>query len=152
MDFTLSPDLEKLRRKTRDFIAGEVLPLETLPEVYDESENITLDRLDALRAKAKALGLWAPQMPKERGGLGLGVVGWAALYEEANRSIFGPAALNCAAPDDGNMTVLNKVLRSEAQKDKWLQPIIDGSLRSSFAMTEPAPGSGSDPGGMMLTK
>ncbi len=151
MDFTLSPELEKLRLKTRDFIASEVLPLETRPEIYDEFENISLDRLDELRAKAKAAGLWAPQMPKERGGLGLSVVGWAVIYEEANRSIFGPAALNCAAPDDGNMTVLNKVL-SEAEKDKWLQPIIDGKLRSSFVMTEPAPGSGSDPGGMMLTK
>src|SRR5689334_7573816 len=151
MDFTLSPELDKLRLKTRDFIAAEVLPLETRPEVYDEFENIRLDRLDEIRAKAKAAGLWAPQMPKERGGLGLSIVGWAIIYEEANRSIFGPAALNCAAPDDGNMTVLNKVL-PETQKDKWLQPIIDGKLRSSFAMTEPAPGSGSDPGGMMLTR
>jgi acyl-CoA dehydrogenase len=151
MDFTLSPDIEKLRRKIRDFIASEVIPLETRSEVYDEFENIRLDPLDELRAKAKAARLWAPQMPRERGGLGLPVVGWAAIYEEANRSIFGPAALNCAAPDDGNMTVLNKVL-SEAKKDKWLQPLIDGKLRSSFAMTEPAPGSGSDPAGMMLTK
>ncbi len=151
MDFTLSPEIEALRRKARDFIAGEVLPLESRSEVYDEFENIKLDRLDELRAKAKAVGLWAPQMPKERGGLGLSVTGWAAIYEEANRSIFGPAALNCAAPDDGNMTVLNKVL-SETQKDKWLQPIIDGKLRSSFVMTEPAPGSGSDPAGMMLTR
>ena len=150
MDFSLSPELEKLRLKTRDFIAGEVLPLESRPEVYDEFENIRLDRLDEIRTKAKAAGLWAPQMPRERGGLGLSVVGRAVLYEEANRSLFGPAALNCAAPDDGNMTVLNKVL-TEAQKDKWLQPVIDGSLRSSFVMTEPAPGSGSDPGGMMLT-
>jgi acyl-CoA dehydrogenase len=151
MDFTLPPEIETLRRKTRDFIAGEVLPLEARPEVYGEFENIRLDRLDELRAKARAAGLWAPQMPKDRGGLGLGVVGWAALYEEANRSIFGPAALNCAAPDDGNMSVLNKVL-SESQKDKWLQPIIEGRVRSSFAMTEPHPGSGSDPAGMMLTK
>jgi acyl-CoA dehydrogenase len=151
MDFTLSPEIELLRCQTRDFVEAEVLPFEGRSEVYDEFENIRFDRLDEIRAKAKAAGLWAPQMPKERGGLGLGVVGWAALYEEANRSIFGPAALNCAAPDDGNMTVLNKVL-TEAQKDKWLQPIIDGKLRSSFVMTEPAPGSGSDPGGMMLTK
>jgi len=152
MDFTLPPDIESLRRRTRDFIRAEVLPLETRPDVYDEHENIRLDRLDELRAKAKAAGLWAPQMPKARGGLGLPVVGWAALYEEANHSIFGPAALNCAAPDDGNMSVLNKVLPSDALKDKWLQPIIDGKVRSSFAMTEPAPGSGSDPGGMMLTR
>src|SRR5436190_11888643 len=152
MDFTLSPDIEKLRRKVRDFVEAEVLPLESKADIYDEFENIRLDRLDELRSKAKAAGLWAPQMPKERGGLGLPVVGWAAFYEEANRSIFGPAAFNCAAPDDGNMTVLNKALASDGQKDKWLQPIIDGKLRSSFVMTEPAPGSGSDPGGMMLTQ
>lgn len=151
MDFTLPDNIDDLRRKVRDFVDGELLPLESRADVYDEFENIRLDRLDEVRAKAKAIGLWAPQMPKARGGLELPVVGWAAVYEEANRSIFGPAALNCAAPDDGNMTVLNKVL-SDAQKDKWLQPIIDGKLRSSFAMTEPAPGSGSDPGGMMLTK
>jgi acyl-CoA dehydrogenase len=151
MDFTLPAPIEAVRRKARDFVEAELLPLERRPDVYDEYENIRLDRLDEVRAKAKAAGLWAPQMPKERGGLGLTVVGWAALYEEANRSIFGPAAFNCAAPDDGNMTVLNKVL-SEKQKDTWLQPIIDGKVRSSFAMTEPAPGSGSDPGGMMLTR
>lgn len=152
MDFTLAPHIESLRRRTRDFIRAEVLPLETRPDIYDEYENIRLDRLDELRVKAKAAGLWAPQMPRERGGLGLPVVGWAALYEEANHSIFGPAALNCAAPDDGNMSVLNKTLTSEAEKDKWLQPIIEGKVRSSFAMTEPAPGAGSDPGGMMLTR
>jgi len=152
MDFTLYPHIEKLRRKARDFVEAEILPLEGNRDTYDEFENIRLDRLDELRSKAKAAGLWAPQMPKERGGLGLPVVGWAAFYEEANRSIFGPAAFNCAAPDDGNMTVLNKALASDGQKDKWLQPIIDGKLRSSFVMTEPAPGSGSDPGGMMLTE
>lgn len=152
MDFTLPPDIESLRLRTRDFIRAEVLPLESRPEIYDDYENIRLDRLDELRAKAKAAGLWAPQMPKERGGLGLPVVGWAALYEEANHSIFGPAALNCAAPDDGNMSVLNKTLANDTLRDKWLQPIVDGKVRSSFAMTEPAPGSGSDPGGMMLTR
>jgi acyl-CoA dehydrogenase len=108
--------------------------------------------LDGLRAKAKAAGLWAPQMPKARGGLELPHVGWVAFYGEANHSIFGPAAFNCAAPDDGNMTILNKVLPSDAMKGRWLQPIIDGKVRSSFVMTEPHPGSGSDPGGMMLTR
>jgi acyl-CoA dehydrogenase len=68
-----------------------------------------------------------------------------------NRSIFGPLVLNAAAPDDGNMFVLN-ALASEAQKDRWLQPIIDGRVRSSIVMTEPAPGAGSDPAGMMLTR
>jgi acyl-CoA dehydrogenase len=152
MDFSLPAELETLRQRTQEFIAAEVLPLERGRENYDEYENIRLDVLDRVRKKAKAAGLWAPQMPKARGGLGLPLVGWAAIYEEANRSIFGPVALNCAAPDDGNMTLLNRVLPNEAMKNKWLQPIIDGGLRSAFAMTEPAPGSGSDPGGMMLTR
>ncbi|MFW6077325.1 MAG: acyl-CoA dehydrogenase family protein [Hyphomicrobiales bacterium] len=152
MDFSLSPDIDGLRRQVRDFIAREVMPLEADRANYDEYENIRLDLLDEMRSKARAAGLWAPQMPKDRGGLGLPLVGWAAFYEEANRSIFGPVVLNCQAPDDGNMSLLNKVLPSEDMKDAWLQPIIDGRVRSSFVMTEPAPGSGSDPGGMMLTK
>jgi acyl-CoA dehydrogenase len=150
MDFNLSQDAETLRLKIRAFVAEEVLPVESDPAAYDEHENIAEDRLEALRDKARAAGLWAPQMPRERGGQGLSVVGMAACYEEAARSIFGPAALNCAPPDDGNMIVLNKV-GTEAQKERWLQPIVDGRVRSAFAMTEPAPGSGSDPS-LMLTR
>src|SRR5262245_5190634 len=152
MDFALSPEIDALRRKVREFVAEEVLAVEQDRSVFDEQENIRLDALDRLREKAKAAGLWAPQMPKKRGGLGLPVTGWAVFYEEANRSIFGPATFNCAAPDDGNMSVLNKVLGSEEMKERWLKPIIDGKARSSFAMTEPNPGAGSDPGGMMLTR
>ena len=73
----------------------------------------------------KAQGLWAPQLPREIGGLGLAVVGRAACYEEMNESIFGPACFNCAAPDDGNMRVLAKVA-TPAQKARWLAPIADG--------------------------
>src|SRR5882672_5100396 len=97
-----------------------------------------------MRAKAKSEGLWSVQMPTERGGQGLSFVGMAACYEEMNRSIFGPVVFNSSAPDDGNMIVLNKV-GTAAQKERWLQPIIDGSVRSSIVMTEPHPGGGSDP-------
>jgi acyl-CoA dehydrogenase len=152
MDFSLPPEIDALRRKVRAFVEAHVIPLEADRGNYDAHDNIRLDVLAPLRERAKAEGLWAPQMPKARGGLGLPMVGWAAFYEEANRSIFGPLCFNCAAPDDGNMSVLNKVLRTEAEKDRWLQPIIDGKIRSSFVMTEPHPGSGSDPGGMMLTR
>jgi acyl-CoA dehydrogenase len=152
MDFSLSPEIDALRLKVRAFVAENILPLEADRSNYDAHENIRPEVLAPLREMTKAQGLWAPQMPKERGGLGLPMTGWAAFYEEANRSIFGPLAFNCCAPDDGNMSVLNKVLKTEAQKDKWLQPIIDGKIRSSFVMTEPHPGSGSDPGGMMLTR
>ncbi|MDO8534886.1 MAG: acyl-CoA dehydrogenase family protein, partial [Xanthobacteraceae bacterium] len=144
MDFTLPPEIEKLRLKAREFIAKEVMPLEADHANYDEYENIRLDLLEKVRAKAKQAGLWAPQAPKEHGGMGLPVVGWAVLYEEANRSIFGPVSFNCAAPDDGNMNLLSKVATPE-QKKKWLLPIVEGKVRSSFAMTEPHPGGGSDP-------
>jgi alkylation response protein AidB-like acyl-CoA dehydrogenase len=77
----------------------------------------------------------------------LNVTGMAVLYEEMGRSIFGPVAFNCAAPDDGNMILLSKVARPD-QKERWLRPIAEGRVRSAFAMTEPMPGSGSDPTAM----
>ncbi|MEJ2374823.1 MAG: acyl-CoA dehydrogenase family protein [Pseudolabrys sp.] len=150
MDFTLSPDIEDLRLRTRAFIAENVLPLEDDPESFSDHENIPPARLEPVREKAKQAGIWAPQSPKEYGGMALPVVAWAAIYEEAARSIFGPLAINCMAPDDGNMNLLSKVGTPE-QKETFLKPIVEGKVRSSFVMTEPAPGSGSDPG-MMLTR
>jgi acyl-CoA dehydrogenase len=144
MDFTLSPEIEDVRLRTRRFVEQHVLPLEADRANYDDHENIRLDVLRGVQARAKSEGLWAPQAPKDYGGMALPIVGWAAMYEEANRSIFGPMAFNCQAPDDGNMNLL-ALAGTTAQKDKWLRPIVDGSVRSSFAMTEPAPGGGSDP-------
>ena len=150
MDFNLTPEVDETRQAIRTFVADNILPLEADPANYDDHENIRLDLLDGLRAKARDAGLWALSMPTDRGGRGFNTVGMAACYEEMNRSIFGPVVFNAAAPDDGNMYVLNKVA-SDAQKEKWLQPIIDGDVRSSIVMTEPAPGAGSDPAGMMRT-
>jgi acyl-CoA dehydrogenase len=150
MDFALSPEIEDVRLRTRRFVEERVLPLETDRANYDEHENIRLDVLRIVQAKARVEGLWAPQAPKEHGGMALPIVGWAAMYEEANRSIFGPLAFNCAAPDDGNMNLLARVA-TPAQQEKWLRPIVEAEVRSSFAMTEPAPGGGSDPA-MIRTK
>ena len=145
MDFTLSPEIEDVRRRTRRFVENHVMPIEADRANYDAHENISLEVLPGLQEKAKAEGLWAPQAPKEYGGMALPIVGWAAMYEEANRSIFGPLAFNCAAPDDGNMNLLART-GTPAQKETWLAPIVSGEVRSAFAMTEPAPGGGSDPG------
>jgi acyl-CoA dehydrogenase len=150
MDFTLPPEIEDYRARIRTFVDTHIIPLEVDRANYDAHENIRPDVLETVRAKVKDAGLWALQMPKERGGQGLNVAGITPCYEEMNRSIFGPVCFNCAAPDDGNMTILNKVA-TDAQKERWLQPIIDGKVRSSFVMTEPAPGSGSDPSAMMTT-
>ena len=150
MDFHLSPQIEDYRQRIRAFVAADILPLEADRANYDDHENIRDDVLARVRAKVKAAGLWALAMPKQRGGQGLPVAGLAACYEEMGRSIFGPVCFNAAAPDDGTMIVLDKVAR-EDQKTHWLQPIIDGAVRSSFAMTEPSPGSGSDPSAMLTS-
>jgi acyl-CoA dehydrogenase len=144
MDFHLSPEIESYRKRIRAFVAEQLIPLEADRASYDEHENIREPLLQKLRAKARAEGLWCLQTPKELGGAGLPLVGMAACYEEMNHSLFGPVVFNSAAPDDGNMMVLSKVA-TEQQKRRWLQPIIDGKVRSAFAMTEPAPGGGSDP-------
>src|ERR1700690_3015858 len=106
MDFTLSPEIEDLRLRVRAFIDKEVLPLEADPVNFSEHENIPEDRLAKVREKARKTGLWAPQSPKEYGGMELPIVAWAAIYEAAARSLFGPRALNCLAPGHGNRTRL----------------------------------------------
>jgi len=150
MDHAAAPEVEALRRRIAAFVATEILPLEKDPASFDEHENIALPLLEELRKKVKAAGLWAPQMPRTLGGLGLNIAGMAVCYEAMGRSIFGPAAFNCAAPDDGNMILLARVA-TEAQKRRWLVPIVDGQVRSSFAMTEPMPGAGSDPAAMLTS-
>ncbi len=120
MDFTLSPEIEDLRLRVRAFIDKEVLPLENDPVNFSEHENIPEERIKPVREKARKAGLWAPQSPKEYGGMELPIVAWAAIYEEAARSLFGPLAINCMAPDDGNMNLL-RLVGTREQKEKWLE-------------------------------
>ncbi|HVE50678.1 MAG TPA: acyl-CoA dehydrogenase family protein [Casimicrobiaceae bacterium] len=149
MDFSLPPDIDDLRARIAAFVRERIVPLEDRAN-FDEHENIRIDVLERVRAEVKAAGLWAPQLPREWGGHGLAMVGVAACYEAMNTSIFGPVCFNCAAPDDGNMRLLWQTATAE-QKSRWLAPIADGRVRSAFAMTEPHPGSGSDPS-MMQTR
>ncbi|PKP62555.1 MAG: acyl-CoA dehydrogenase, partial [Alphaproteobacteria bacterium HGW-Alphaproteobacteria-8] len=149
MDFTLPPEAEAYRARVAAFVAAEILPLESDPANFADHDNIPTQVLGKVREKVKAAGLWAPNVPVARGGLGLSFVALAAAYEEMNRSLFGPACFNAAAPDDGNMRLLHSV-GSEAQQ-AWIAPVVRGEMRSAFAMTEPPPGAGSDPG-MMRTR
>jgi len=150
MNFEISPRIEDYRARIAEFVAREILPLEGDPDAFDAHGNIALNRLGPLREKARAAGLWCLQLKEETGGAGLGKVGMAVCYEEMSRSIFGPVVFNAAPPDDGNMMLLDAVGTPE-QKARWLAPIVAGEVRSAFAMTEPHPGSGSDPS-MMLTR
>lgn len=121
IDFTLPDEIEALRRRVDEFVLREIMPLESDPGAWNEFDNIRLDVRDRVRVAAKAAGLWAPQMPKELGGLGLPMTGQAVFYETANRSIFGPSCFNCAAPDDGNMRLLS-MAATEAQKENGCCP------------------------------
>ncbi len=150
MDFTLSPRIEDFRARIARFVDDAVMPVEADRSQWDAHGNIAHAPLDRLRAAARAEGLWCLQLKPETGGQGLGKMGMAVCYEEMNRSIFGPVVFNSAAPDDGNMMLLEQAA-TPAQKDRWLAPIVAGKVRSAFAMTEPHPGGGSDPGMMQTT-
>ncbi len=148
--FSASGDIESLRLRTREFVNQHLLTLESEGDNFDQYENIDPVLLAEKRQLARDAGIWAPQVSKKKGGMELTFTSQAILYEEANRSIFGPVTFNCAAPDDGNMRVLEKVA-NEHQQNRWLQPIVDGAVQSAFAMTEPAPGGGSDPSMIQTT-
>ena len=150
MDFRIPAAVEDYRSRIAAFVEAEILPVEADRGNWDGHGNIAAAPLETLRRKARAEGLWCLQLKQETGGRGLGKVGMAVCYEAMNRSIFGPVVFNSAAPDDGNMMVL-EAMGTEAQKARWLAPIVDGRVRSSFAMTEPHPGGGSDPS-MIQTK
>lgn len=144
MDFTISPELDALRQRIGAFVERRLLPLESERTSFDAHDNIALPLLETLRAEARREGLWCLQLRPENGGLGVGRVGMAVCYESMNRSIFGPVVFNAAAPDDGNMMML-ETIGTPGQKERWLAPIVRGEVRSAFAMTEPHPGGGSDP-------
>ena len=150
MDFRISPRIEDYRSRIAAFVEAELIPLEGDPASYDGHGNIALPLLQEKRARAREQGLWCLQLKPETGGAGLSKVGMAVCYEAMNRSIFGPVVFNSAAPDDGNMMVLEAVATPE-QRARWLAPIVAGAVRSAFAMTEPHPGGGSDPG-MIATR
>jgi acyl-CoA dehydrogenase len=140
--FGHSDGLADLRRRMRDFVEREAIPRESAELVHDLAKLDEIARI--LRAKAKSAGLYAPQLPVALGGLGLSWKDRAALLEEAGRSFLGPLAINCAPPDQPN--IINLLQHgTAAQRDKYLTPLIQGDIRSCFAMTEPAPGAGSDP-------
>ncbi len=142
MDFSLSPAVQELTQRVRQFVEQEVIPLEH--HLNHHEPPLAPEALRALRDKAKAAGLWAPQLPTELGGLGLTLQEIVPVFEAAGRSLLGPAALNCAAPDEGNMHLLH-LFASPEQVERYLKPLAAGDIRSAFAMTEPPPGAGSDP-------
>jgi len=148
MDFALPAPLRELQQQTRRFIADRVVPMEGDPRQSPHGPSDALRR--ELVAKGREAGLLSPHVGQRFGGLGLDHRAKAIVFEEAGYSPLGPLALNIAAPDEGNMHLLEAVA-TPAQQERWLRPLAAGEIRSCFCMTEPAPGAGSDPGMLQTT-
>jgi acyl-CoA dehydrogenase len=138
MDFDYTPAVKALQKRVRDFVEEHVIPAErALAEEIEAGGRWTPPpTMDLLKSRAKAAGLWNLWRPKDHGG-SLTNLEYAPLAEIMGRSIFGSEPFNCSAPDTGNMEVLLRY-GTEAQKRQWLDPLLDGQIRSAFAMTEPA--------------
>lgn len=133
MDFSISAETQDLLARASDLMTREVYPLET---VARESFEQVLPAAHAARAKVKEAGLWAPQMPPDYGGMGLGFLDHALMSEVLGRSPIGHYVFGCQAPDAGNMEILHR-FGTEAQKERWLRPLARGEFHSCFSMTEP---------------
>jgi acyl-CoA dehydrogenase len=148
MDFSLTPALKSLQAEVRSFIAEQIIPLEKDPRqtAHGPSEDLREELVDL----ARKAGLLTPHASKELGGRGWTHIEKAIAFEEAGYSTLGPTAMNIHAPDEGNIHLL-EVVATASQKERWLKPMVQGKIRSCFAMTEPAPGAGADPSMMQTT-
>jgi acyl-CoA dehydrogenase len=132
-----APPTERLEQ-VRAFMAERVIPNEQAIERQDEPGEQLLAQL---QGEVRELGLWAPHLPPEAGGSGTGFLDYAYLNEYIGRSFFGQLVFGCQAPDAGNGEILH-MFGTDEQKERWLQPLVAGQIRSFFSMTEPeVPGS-----------
>ena len=139
MDFALSPRAEELRERLLAFVAETVEP--ATPTYFTQVEasgdpHFYPPVMEELKAEARARGLWNLFLPNERWGAGLSNLDYAPLCEIMGRNLLTAEATNCAAPDTGNMEILSEFGTPE-QQDEWLVPLLEGEIRSCFAMTEP---------------
>ncbi|HKV07828.1 MAG TPA: acyl-CoA dehydrogenase family protein [Thermoanaerobaculia bacterium] len=139
MDFTIPDRVRSLAATVRRFVDEEVLPVERI--VFEQGFGAASGELGRLRARVREMGLLAPHIPQAWGGGGMAFVDFAHLSEIFGRSPLGHYVFNCQAPDAGNMELLLHHGTDE-QKERWLQPLVAGEIRSCFGMTEPEfPGS-----------
>jgi len=139
MDFDPPESVRPLLDKIAKLVADVVIPAEA--KIMELGFAVAAKELAELRAQVKQAGLWGPQLPKELGGLGLGLVEHGLVSEVLGKSPLGHYAFGCQAPDAGNLEILHKYGTPE-QKSRWLEPLARGDIRSCFSMTEPEnPGS-----------
>jgi acyl-CoA dehydrogenase len=146
IDFSIPPELEAVQKRATAFMDEFVYPNESK---LIEDEGLPADLERELQQRVKALDLWAPHLPREWGGMGIGFIGQALINEIAGRSVIAPRLFGNAAPDAGNAELL-LIAATADQKEKYLRPLANGDVRSCFAMTEPEV-AGSDPTGLRTT-
>src|SRR5215212_1696778 len=140
-EFSTDPEFEAHLEWMREFVREEVWPIETIERDIGQAE---LDAINApLQAAVKQRGLWAAHLPPELGGQGFGQVKLGLMNEILGTSVYAPPAFGCQAPDSGNSEIL-ALAGTDAQKERWLHPLLAGDIKSAFSMTEPHT-SGSDP-------
>ncbi|MCU0976485.1 MAG: acyl-CoA dehydrogenase family protein [Steroidobacteraceae bacterium] len=133
MDFRIDAEVEQLVGRIRAFVDERLVPLE--PRLLEQGIGPLLPEIRALRSEVRKLGLWAPNFPREYGGLGLDLVAHGLVSEALGRCPLGHYVFGCNAPDAGNVELLH-LYGSEAQKATWLAPLARGEIRSCFGMTE----------------
>ncbi|MEX2326277.1 MAG: acyl-CoA dehydrogenase family protein, partial [Pseudomonadales bacterium] len=144
IDFTFSQEVEDARLMMREFLHNTVKKeFAALRGKEGATRDDWSKLIKDLRQKARAEGFWLPHMPAEVGGMGLGVTAVAAVSAEAAKVPMGPYIINCQAPDEGNMHTLHH-FATEYQRETFLKPLLEGTARSCFSMTEPEV-AGSDP-------
>ena len=127
-------NFKEVKEKIRTFVNDELISLE--PWIVNSDWSEKLPKLNELREKVKKMGFWLPQVSKEYGGLGLSLEQHGEVSEILGASPYGFYVFNCQAPDAGNMEVLIEAGTAE-QKKQYLEPLLEGKIRSCFAMTEP---------------
>ena len=139
MNFDYSPKVQDLRKRLIAFMDEHIYPNEKLAHKQLEEGDRwqPLPIIEELKPKARAAGLWNLFLPESKVGAGLTNLEYAPLCEIMGRVSFAPEVFNCSAPDTGNMEVLERY-GNEEHKKKWLKPLLEGEIRSCFAMTEPA--------------
>jgi alkylation response protein AidB-like acyl-CoA dehydrogenase len=148
LNFALPARVNELADKVKTFVRDQVVPYEKDPRWTSHGPTDELRR--KLNQLARRFGVFAPHAPREYGGAELSHIGRASVFTAAGYSMLGPVALHCAAPDEGNIHLLD-VIANPQQRERYLKPLATGEGRSCFCMTEPAPGAGSDPGQMQTT-
>ncbi len=141
-DLRVAASTKEVALRVRKYLEVTVIPLEK--DAMSAPHGPTDEIRTHLQEAASQAGVFAPTAPIEYGGLGLDHRSSALVLEESGRSLLGPLGMNCAAPDEGNMAMLEKIATPE-QRRQYLDPLCRGLIRSSFAMTEPSPGAGADP-------